>query len=115
VPGCTVDDVFAGRPVQRAVYDAVAHHLATLGPVHVDAVGVGVFLKTERKLAELRPKSRWLSLELVLDRPVKHPLITRRIRISEDRITHVVRLATVEDFDETVRDWLNWAYDAATG
>jgi hypothetical protein len=34
------------------VYDAILAHLESLGPVYEDAVGVGVFLKRERKLAE---------------------------------------------------------------
>ena len=59
VPGCTVDATFAGRPPQlRAVYDAIFAYVRGLGPVHEDAVGVGVFLKRDRKLAEVRPRSR---------------------------------------------------------
>jgi hypothetical protein len=55
VPGCTVDRSFQGRPaVQRAIYDALITHLRTLGPVHEDAVAVGVFLLHERKFAEVR-------------------------------------------------------------
>jgi hypothetical protein len=38
--------------------------------VHADAVRVGVFLKHERKLAEVGPMARSLSLELVLPRRV---------------------------------------------
>jgi hypothetical protein len=30
-------------------------------PVHADAVQVGVFLTSDRKLAEPRPRTRWLS------------------------------------------------------
>jgi len=43
VLGCSVEESFAARPpVQRAIYDALMAHLSTLGPVHVDAVRVGV-------------------------------------------------------------------------
>ena len=62
-PGVDVDAVFAGHPDgQRAAYDAVLGHLRSLGEVHEDAVGVGVFLKRRRKFAELRPRQRWLSM-----------------------------------------------------
>ena len=62
-PGTDVDTVFAGRPSgQRAAYDRIVAHLRTLGDLHEDAVGVGVFLKRTRKFAELRPKQRWLSV-----------------------------------------------------
>lgn len=114
VPGCTVDECFAGRPpVQREIYDALVGYLDTLGPVHVDAVGVGVFLKRSHKLAEVRPKARALSLELVLPRVLDHPRISRTIRISADRVVHVVKLTSTSDVDAEVRDWLTEAYDAA--
>jgi hypothetical protein len=104
---------FAGRPpVQRAIYDAVYAHLASLGPVHADAVRVGVFLKHERKLAELRPKARGLSLALFLPRPVDDARIARTIRAS-DRIVHFVTLTALHDVDGQVRGWLSEAYLAA--
>ncbi len=71
VPGCTVDECFAPwPPLWRDIYDAIWEHLASLGPVHADAVKVGVFLLSDRKLAEVRPKARSLSLELLLPRTV---------------------------------------------
>ena len=111
VPGGTVEESFAGRPaVQRAVYEAILAHLESVGPVHVDAVGVGVFLKRRRKLAEVRPGARRLSLVVVLPRPVAHPRVARHLRIGADRIAHVVPLTAVEEVDEVVRDWLTQAY-----
>lgn len=113
-PGGSVDDCFVERPpVQRAIYDAIIGHLRTLGRVHVDAVRVGVFLKRSRKLAEIRPKARSLSLELVLPRAVDHPRIARRIRLSVDRTVHVVKLVAVDDVDDVLRDWLTEAFVAA--
>lgn len=44
VPGRSVDDCFAGRAAgQREAVDALMAHVAALGPVHVDAVRVGMF------------------------------------------------------------------------
>ena len=66
LPGNTVAETFAGaRAWQRPICDAVIAHVESLGPVHVDAVGVGVFLKHQSKFAELRPMARALSLALV--------------------------------------------------
>jgi len=116
VPGCTVDETFAGRPPeQRAAYDAVMAHLRGLGPVHDDAVRVGVFVKSDRTIAELRPKSRWLSLEIALPRRIDDPRFSRVIDASGDRTIHVVRLRTAADVDGQVRQWLTEAYTYATG
>jgi hypothetical protein len=96
--------------VQRQIYEAVIGHIKTLGPVHVDAVQVGVFLKRGSKLAELRPKSKWLSLELVLPRLLVNARVSRTVRISSTRFVHVVKLAAVDDVDDELRDWLTEAY-----
>jgi hypothetical protein len=115
VPGCTVDECFEGRPpIQREIYERLLAHLATLGPVHIDAVRVGIFLKTDRKLAEVRPKARSLSLELVLPRAMAHPRVVRTITIAADRVAHVVKLPGLDDVDDEVREMLTQAYNHAT-
>src|SRR5439155_8592160 len=56
VPGNSVDECFATRPpYQREIFEVLMEYLDTLGPVHLDAVRVGVFLKRERTFAEVRP------------------------------------------------------------
>jgi hypothetical protein len=110
----TVDECFAPwPPAYREIYDALADFLSTLGDVHADAVTVGVFLKRERKLAEIRPKARCLSLELVLPRQLDHPRVARTIRFTADRTVNVVKLTRVADVDDEIRAWLAEAYDAA--
>jgi hypothetical protein len=109
VPGLTVDAVFAPwPPVYREIYDRLIEHL---GPIHEDAVGVGVFLKGERKFAEIRPKARSLSLGLVLPRPVTHPLLARSLPMSGGRTYHYFKLNRVEDVDERILDWMAEAGD----
>jgi hypothetical protein len=106
-----VDQTFAGRPaVQRAICDAVIGHLETLGTVHVDAVHVGVFLKRTQKFAEVRPKARSVSLELVLARTVEDRRVARSARISADRVVHFIKLVQLVDVDDQVRAWLSEAY-----
>jgi hypothetical protein len=115
VPAWTVDDTFAGRPpAQRAIYDAIVEHLNGEGPFHEDAVRVGVFLKSERKFAEVRPKARGLWLDLVLPREIDDPRVSRRIRISADRVAHAVKLVSPAEFDERIRAWLTEAYGHAS-
>jgi hypothetical protein len=115
VPGNTVAETFAGgREWQRPICDAVIAYVEALGPLHVDAVGVGVFLKHQSKFAELRPMARALSLSLVLPRPVEHDRFTRRPAGSAHRFWHFVRLADVAEVDEQVRDWLTESYLSAS-
>ena len=94
----------------RAVYDAIMAHLLDLGPVHEDAVGVGVFPKRDHKLAEVRPRSRDVSLALYLPRRVNHPRISRVLGNSASRVVHLLLLREADDVDEQVRDWLTEAF-----
>jgi Domain of unknown function (DUF5655) len=114
VPGSTVDDSFSGRAAQwRPIYDAIAGHVTALGPVHEDAVKVGVFLKHHRTFAEVRPKARSLQLWLFLSRPVDGNRISKRMQVAGERFWHVVKLTEVADVDDQVRGWLTEAYDDA--
>ena len=114
VPGNTVDESFAGRPaVQRDIYEAIVAYLRSLGPVHVDSVRVGVFLYHVDKVAEVRPKARWIGLWLMMPRELDDPRIGRRERVSAGRVAHYLTLAAVSDVDGQLCDWLGEAYDAA--
>jgi hypothetical protein len=116
VPGGTVDETFAGRPAyQRAAYDLLAGHLRSLGPLHEDAVKVGVFLLRDRKLAEVRPMARSLQVAFVLPRRLDHPRVARRFPMPGGRVWSVVKLTSVDDVDDELLDWLAEAYDAAEG
>jgi hypothetical protein len=116
IPGCTVDAAFAGRPDRlRDVYDAILAHLDSLGPVHEDAVSVGVFLKRDRKLAEIRPRSRDVWLALYLPRPVRHPRFARVMEPAGLSVVHVLLLRDAGEVDEQLRDWLTEAFLHASG
>lgn len=106
-----MDGTFAGRPSwQRAIYDRIEAHLTSLGPLHVDAVSVGVFLKNQDKFAEVRPMVRAVTLWLVLPRRVEHPRITRILPLSPGRTGHVVKLTQPSDVDDELAGWLTEAY-----
>ena len=108
VPGGTVDDTFRGHEGQRPICEEILAFLEDLGPLHVDAVGVGVFLKRQRKFAELRPMARALSVNLWMPREITDERVLRRYGT-----WHVIRLTDVEQVDGQLRDWLVEAYDNA--
>jgi hypothetical protein len=114
LPGITVAKLFVDRPPwQREVYDAIITHLRTLGPVHEDAVSVGVFLKVPKKLGEVRPKSRWVSLYLSLPRELHDARVARVIDRSRANVWHDIKLTSASDVDDQLCAWLTEAYTAA--
>lgn len=108
----SVEDYFAtGPPHERPVFDAVMEHLDEVGPVHVEPVSVGIFLKRSRTFAELRPMQRWVALSFSLPRRISHPRITRKVVPHGGRYFHIANLRTPDDLDDDLRDHLTEAYD----
>ena len=110
-PAMSVDDYFStGDPREREVFDAVMAHLDSVGPVYVEPVSVGIFLKAERKFAELRPKTRWVALSVSLTHAVDHPRLGPKVVLWSGRYFHVFNLRTADDLDDRIRRWLTEAY-----
>ncbi len=106
----SVDAYFGGRPaVQREIYDAVAEHMTALGPMEVEAVGVGVFFKKARTFVELRGRQKWMVLSFMLDHREEHPRITQAMG-GNGHYFHFTRLAAPADVDDELRSWLTVSY-----
>lgn len=110
----TVDDYFStGPPHERPIFEAVIASLETVGPVHIEAVSVGIFLKNPRKFAELRPMQRWVALSFSLSRSREHRSIVRKVMPYGGRYYHTANLATPDEFDAVLAAMLAEAYDEA--
>ena len=110
-PAMSLDEYFSTGPQhERPVFEAVKRHLDTLGPVHVEPVSVGIFLKRAQTFAQLRPKDRWVALSFSLSRRVAHELIIRKVVQYNGRYHHVANLRNADDFDDRLRSWLSEAY-----
>lgn len=112
-PGIDVDGVFEGRPPwQRVAYETLVQPLRALGELHEDAVGVGVFLKRQRKLAEVRPLATLVKVAAFVPSGVPSPAVVRRTPLG-DRVLHVVNLRCPEDVDDDLADLLLEAWEDA--
>jgi hypothetical protein len=111
-PALSLEEYFAtGPPHERPIFDVVRAHVESLGPVHIEPVQVGIFLKRERTFAQLRPRDRWVALSFSLRRTVAHTTITRKVVEYSGRYHHVANLRTPDDFDDVLRGWLTEAYE----
>lgn len=113
-PQMSLDEFFDGRPgAQRAIHDAIAAHLAGLGPLIVEAVGIGILFKRSRTFAELRPRRDRLVLDFILPRQLDDPRVRRTIVMSASRSAHFVDLRVATDVDDQILGWLAEAYDSS--
>ena len=107
----SLEEYFATGPErERPIFEAVREHLESVGPVHVEPVSVGIFLKRARTFAELRPMSRWVALSFTVPSVLNDQRIARRVAASGSRTWYVVRLRSAADVDDRVRSWLTEAY-----
>ena len=107
----SIEEYFSTGPAhERPIFDAVMAHLDTVGPVHVEPVSVGIFLKRAQTFAQLRPKDRWVAMSFWLPRREQHPTIVRKVEQYHGRFWHVANLRTPEDLDDQLREWLTEAY-----
>lgn len=106
-PAMTLEDYFSTGPArERPIFEAVLACLESVGPVHVEPVSVGIFLKRTSTFAELRPMQRWVALGFSVRRRIEHDRITRRMGLH-----HIVRLYGPDDVDDEVHAWLAEAYE----
>ena len=113
-PALTLKEYFSTGPErERPIFEAVMKHLHTLGPVHVEPVSVGIFIKKSGSFLELRPMQRWVALSFNLPRRLDHPKIARKPITVGQRTFHVVNLRAAEDVDADVRGWLTESYLSA--
>lgn len=107
----TIEEYFATGPAhERPVFQAVMAHLAGVGPVHVEPLSVGIFLKKGNTFAQLRPMQRWVALSFSLPRPASHKLITRKVVQYHGRYYHVANVARPEQLDAALLALLTEAY-----
>ena len=110
-PAMAIDDYFATGPAhERPIFDAVMRHLESVGPVHVEPVSVGIFLKRARTFAELRPMRQWVALSFSLPYRAEHPRITRKVQSYGRSYFHVANLRSPDDLDAQLLQWLTEAY-----
>ena len=110
-PAMTLDEYFAtGPPHERPVFEAVLAHLATLGPVHVEPVSVGIFLKRDGSFMELRPMERWVAMSFPLRRRAQHRTIVRKVMQWHGRYYHIANVRQPEDLDDALLDLITESY-----
>ena len=110
-PAMPLEEYFStGPPHERPVFEAVMLALRDVGPVHVEPVSVGIFLKRSRTFAELRPMRKWVAVSFSLPHPAAHRLITRKVLHYNGRYFHVANVAGPGDIDPALKGLLTEAY-----
>lgn len=84
--------------------------LEQFGPYQIEVKKTSLHLVKEKAFLGVHPKKKWLDLNIVSNQAIEHPLITKNEQVSKNRWHNNLRLTTVEEVDDTVKDLLHTAY-----
>ena len=93
---------------QRRAAEAVLGVVRRYRGLIVEAVGVGVLIKRDRTVVELRPKTKWLDLSFITRTAFASKRIVRSLPCTPGYF-QVVHLFDKADVDAEVRRWLSAA------
>ncbi|HEX5722905.1 MAG TPA: DUF5655 domain-containing protein [Acidimicrobiia bacterium] len=111
-PALELEEYFATGPSwEHPIFEAVLAHLESLGPMTVEPVSVGIFIKSNGSFVELRPKTKWVTLSFPLARRLQTTRISRKPIASGQKIFHFVNLTSPDEVDEELRGWLTESFD----
>jgi hypothetical protein len=114
-PGMPIEYWLAQRDEpQRLAAAAVLEIARAITGLVIEAVDVGVLIKRDRTIVELRPKTKWLQLSFVTTAHVASERIARVIELGAAR-AYFVRLRDDADVDAELRAWLVEALGGRTG
>lgn len=111
-PALELEEYFATGPSwEHPIFEAVLAHLESLGPMTVEPVSVGIFIKSNGSFVELRPKTKWVTLSFPLARRLQTTRISRKPIARGQKIFHFVNLTSPDEVDEELRGWLTESFD----
>jgi hypothetical protein len=93
---------------QRRAAEAVLAILRRHRDLVIEAVGVGILVKRERSIIEMRPKTRWLDLSFISPVAITSDKIAREVQWPAGR-AYFVHLRDKDDVDGDLRRWLTAA------
>ena len=110
----TLEEYFStGPPHERPIFDAVMAGLAGVGPILVEPVSVGLFLKRSQSFCELRPRNKWVNVSFGLPRRLHDARVRRAEDYSASSTYHWVRVNDASEVDDQLIGWLTEAYLAS--
>jgi Fe-S-cluster formation regulator IscX/YfhJ len=116
----TVDELLAGWPGSRSIFDRLCEVIEAVGPVQMRATKSQIAFSRRRAFAWAWIPARYLRgecapLVLTLAFRYRHPSPRWKeiVEPRTGRFTHHLELYAVADFDDEVRAWINEAWLAA--
>ena len=107
-----VAPLFAGKsPLVFEIYEQLLLLVRSLGEFGIEAKKTSIHLTHGTAFAGVHPKKAWLDLTLRSSAPLPGDRLRNRQQVSKNRWHQDVRLASPQDIDAELLEWLRAAYD----
>jgi hypothetical protein len=98
-------------PELQAVYNKIIKVVKGFGNFREEAVGSDViYFKTKSTFMAVKMKKAHVEVEFFLDHKIDHPVISKFLQTSSNRITYVVPVDNAADINKQLVDWMKYSY-----
>lgn len=101
------------EPVVKDIYDRLLAALRVFGEVHESPKQTSIHLDNASGFAGVYTRKSTINLRFRLSRKIEHPRIAKVEQLSAHRFMHTVKLASVDDVDQQLLEWMEEAYALA--
>lgn len=111
---CNVSDLeehFQKKPeFLREIFNLLLDEVDHIGETSLSIVRSAIFLKKQSTYLEIKVRKDHLLVGFYLARELSGLPIVKTLKISKNRIVHVVNLYNPKDVDEQLKGWLRESY-----
>jgi hypothetical protein len=109
-----VDTLFAGKDaVVRAIYERLLQVLHSFGPFQEEPKKTSIHLVHTSGFAGIHPRKSFLYLNVRMARPLQTERVAKSEQVSKNRYHNEIKIASADDIDAELIDWLREAYALA--
>lgn len=106
-----VESHFQNKPPEiKLLFDQLLRRISEIGETRQSVVKSAIFLKKEATFMEIKARKDYIELGFYLDEEIKEFPIIRTLRVSKNRIEHVIHLHQSSDIDDQLMHYLRRSY-----
>lgn len=106
----TVEDVFGKYPETMQLFDRVKQLITGFGDIKVTPVKNAVMFSVQTNFLVLKPHRSYLTIEFTSTECHNEFPVEKCIKITKTRYFHPVKIDSIENIDEQLKNWLKEAW-----
>lgn len=101
-------------PEVAKLYEQFVGFIKSCGEVSIAPTKTSIAFTARTLFAVVHFRKKWLRVGFWLSHPIENPRITRLEKITAQNYVHNITVASMEDLDDELKNWLSEAYFVAS-